>query len=104
MLATIPVLIGRQRMTMDVDIVEHEIPLLISKGAMKMMGMKIDFKRDVVIMNQDEIKLYCTRTGHYCISLSSSRLGSEDINVVLHLQNLYGLTSQEKKSKSVKLY
>ena len=38
---------------MEVDIVEHEIPLFISKGAMKMMGMKIDFKRDVVIMKQD---------------------------------------------------
>ena len=54
MLGTIPVVIGRQRISMDVDVVEQDIPLLISKGAMKMMGMTIDFKRDVAIVNQEE--------------------------------------------------
>ena len=48
-----------------------DMPLFISKGEMKHMGMKLDFNRDVVVMNGKELKLFCTSTGHYCIPLSN---------------------------------
>ena len=39
----IPVLIGEQELLLDVDVVDNDIPLLISKPTMTKMGMKIDF-------------------------------------------------------------
>ena len=31
-------------------------------------------------------------------------LNSENVNIVLHLQNLYGLTNAQKKGKALKLH
>ena len=67
-----------------------------------MIGMTLDFERDLGIVNHNEIKLFCTKSGHYCIPISV--IGLEDTNVVLHAQNLYGYSSREKKSKALKLH
>ena len=63
---TVPVYIGRQKFIIDIEVVENEIPLLISKGAMKQMGMKLDFENDVAIIRGEKLKLLCTSSGHYC--------------------------------------
>ena len=63
MLVTVPVRIGRKKLFMDIDIVEHAIPLLISKGAMKQMGMTLDFQRDMALVDGHDVKLVCTPQG-----------------------------------------
>ena len=62
---TVPVYIGGQQMFMLMDVVESAVPLLISKGAMKQMKMKIDFDRDLALVQGRSVKLYCTESGHY---------------------------------------
>ena len=40
---SIPVCVGKHKFQMNTEIVANEIPMLISKDAMKEMGMKLDF-------------------------------------------------------------
>ena len=54
---TIPVCIGKKKVLLDVDIVQNEIPLLLSKGAMKQLRMKIDFKNDTANIDGTVLKL-----------------------------------------------
>ena len=56
-LMTIPVCIGKKKVLLDVDIVQNEIPLLSSKGAMKQLRMKIDFKNDTANIDGTVLKL-----------------------------------------------
>ena len=100
---TIPVYIGTMRMLMDVDIVEHNIPLLISRGAMKQLDMKLDFKRDLVTVGDQSLQLDCTTTGHYCLALTIHP-DKHEINFIFSLENLADLTQTQKKSKAVKLH
>ena len=101
---TVPIVVGPKKLLIDIDVVNNDIPLLISKGAMKQMGMKLDFSRDTATVDGHEIKLYCTSTGHYCLPITNVSLDRNDINVVLHLQQLSSLSEKEKKSKALKLH
>lgn len=47
----LPALIGNKMMTIEVDVVDNKIPLLISKPTMRKLGMKIDFVNDVAIID-----------------------------------------------------
>ena len=103
-LVTIPVLIGKEKILLDVDVVEKDIPLLLSKGAMKQLKMKIDFKNDRVNVNGSVVKLFCTNTGHYCLPLSNFCLDAKSANVVLYTDGLFGITKKEKMLKAIKLH
>ena len=104
-LKTIPVVVGSKNVFLDVDIVDNDIPLLLSKGAMKELGMKIDFKRDVVVLeDEEEVDLHCTTTGHYCMPLNNFCIDSKYVNFVFHLQTLQQLNPREKKQKAAKLH
>ena len=97
MLATIPVMIGSKVFAMDVDIVEQAIPLLISKGAMKQMGMALDFQRDVAVVSGQEINIVCTETGHYCMPVSV--FTSDSTRFVLHVNDVICNTDEEKNGR-----
>ena len=102
---TLPIDVGMYQMDLDVEVVKSEIPLLISKGAMKQMGVTLDFAKDTVRFdNGKEIKLICTSTGHYCLPLTKKLLDVNEVNVILHLQSLETLSKDEKKKKAIKLH
>ena len=103
-LVTVAIYIGKVRMLLDIDIVEFEIPLLISKGAMKQMDMKLDLVKDIVTVNGENIKLCCTSTGHYCLPISRFHLDLENVNVVFHLQDLLKCSDKQLKNKALKLH
>ena len=56
-------------MLIETDVVKCDIPLLLSKDAMKKAAMQIDFKADVVKIFGKPIKLFFTSIGHYCIPI-----------------------------------
>ena len=60
---TIPIAVGNKKVMLDVEVVANDIPLLVSKDAMKQMGIKLDFSRDTIIIDGDEINILCTSTG-----------------------------------------
>ena len=102
--ASVPVYVGKQRFLMDMEVVPNEIPLLISKGAMKQMGMQLDFLRDVATVKGDEIRLICTTTGHYCLPMNHTCIDDQSVHFVLNVQCLEGLSEREMASKALKLH
>ena len=53
----------------EVDVVECNIPLLLSKKAMKKGKMCLDFVNDSVIICGKTLKLEETSSGHYILPL-----------------------------------
>lgn len=66
----IPVVIGKKKILINADIVNSEIPLLLSKDTMKKSGTFIDLQNDKVTMFGMDMKLFLTRKGNYCIGLN----------------------------------
>ena len=65
----LPSVIGERSVLIETDVVKCDIPLLLSKDAMKKAAMQIDFKADVVKIFGKPSKLFFTSTGHYCIPI-----------------------------------
>ena len=67
---TFPAQIGSKRVDIVADVIEVDIPLLISKVAMKKADTIIDFRNDKVTMFGETINVRFTTTGHYCVCLN----------------------------------
>ena len=101
---TVPVKIGKIRYMMSIEVVHADIPLLISKSAMKQMGMNLNFVTDIVTIHGEEIKLACTSSGHYCIPLHVFHVDGESCHITLHVRELQDLSRKEKRVKALKLH
>ena len=55
---------------LNTDIVESDIPLLLSRRSMKNADMTIDFKNDNAFIFGQPTKLFVTKSGHYAIPIS----------------------------------
>ena len=62
--ASLPVMIGKQEIDLDIDVVDTDIPLLLSKSAMKKSSTVIDFDKDTAVMFGEKLKLIKTTSGH----------------------------------------
>jgi len=65
----LPVTICGQKVTLNVFIVENDIPLLLSRESMKKMKMKIDTETDKVYAFGGEENLVITKSGHMMIPI-----------------------------------
>ena len=65
----IPARVGDKVIKMEIDIVGSDIPLLISKKAMKKMKMVLDMNTDTATVFGSKIDLVTTTSGHYCLPL-----------------------------------
>ena len=101
---TIPIYIGKLRILLDVEIVDKEIPLLLSRAAMKRLGMTIDFRRDHLTYSHGELKLECTTAGHYVVPVTVTHADSNNVNFVFNLECLAGLSRREKMTKALKIH
>ena len=76
--------------------------MLVSKGTISKLGLKIDFTWHEAEVNGQVIKLQCDYSGNYCATLTT--LATESCNVVFHLTNLLELNHEEEKTKAIKLH
>ena len=69
---TLPCWMGGVEGQVTTDVVDSNIPLLLSRQSMKSAGMILDFKNDKVTVgrNKRDIKLKVTKSGHYALPLS----------------------------------
>ena len=67
---TFPCWFGGERGLLTVDVVDCNIPLLMSRKAMSRAKMRIDFGNDSAFVNRRNIRLKITRSGHYAIPIS----------------------------------
>ena len=65
----IPATLARKEVILEMDVVDSDIPLLLSKQAMKKAKMNIDLEDDTVTAFGNKEKLLTTSGGHYCMSL-----------------------------------
>ena len=93
-LVKIPALIGHQKVMIATDVVSNDIPLLLSRSAMKRSNMVLDFVNDTVNVLGETIGLECTLSGHYCIPLSNTLLDGDSrfYNIILRTSALRGLS------------
>ena len=66
---TLPCMIGGVKGKVVTDVVQCDIPLLLSKKSMKSVGMILNFKEDTVKIGSRTIKLHSTTSGHYALPL-----------------------------------
>lgn len=67
---TLPCWMGGKLGEVTTDVVDCNIPLLLSRRSMKAAGMILNFKKDVVFVKGRVIKLRTTKTGHYALPIS----------------------------------
>ena len=65
---TIPAVRAGQNMLLTIEVIENDIPLLLSKDAMKKANTYIDFANEIIILNK-EIPVNLITSGHYCIPI-----------------------------------
>ena len=61
----LPVTIGNDKISLETDVVDTDIPLLLSKAAMKKSSTVIDFDKDTALMFGKQQPLVKTTSGHY---------------------------------------
>ena len=69
---SLPAKTGSNHIMIETDVVKTDIPLLLSKDAMKMAETTIDFENDCVTMFGEKQKIKITKSGHYTVPISDS--------------------------------
>ena len=86
------------------DVVEYDIPLLLSKKALSKAKTQIDYQKDKVNIFGKKVKIYFPATGYCCIKLES-KLSDENVfksNVVFLCSNVQTLSNTEKYKVALK--
>ena len=94
--------IGNKKSNIEVDVGTNKIPLLISKPTMTSLGMKIDFAKHEVTVDDQTMKLGSTSSDYYCVPVSC--MVREDCKVTFNVERVIGSSTDEKKRKAVKLH
>lgn len=96
---TIPVRLVGTDVLIRCDVVNADLPLLLSKNAMKQAKIILDMENDTAKILGKTISLNLTSSGHYCVNL----LDDENINRV-NLVSLQALNGEELKKCLLKLH
>ena len=78
---TIPTVIADQKVMLTTDVISNDLPLLLSKEAMKRGNTQIDFASDKMNILDRDVQVIFSTSGHYCIPigrLNLSGMGSTD--------------------------
>jgi transposase InsO family protein len=105
----IPGIIGSKHVTIEENVVNNDIPLLLSRNSMKKANMIVDFNTDKAVLFGEEVSLHSTKCGHYCLPLTPRvrcQLSPKSMkNFVLHVSEEFKkLPRKEKKQKAFKLH
>ena len=101
----IPVIIANEIHELEIDVINSDIPLLLSKEHMKKLGIAINLINDSATANEKSIKLHTTSAGHYIINLLGQD-DNEDSMVMEHIMliNLEESTIREQYKMLDKLH
>ena len=82
----IPASIGDHPVFLELDIVQNDIPVLLSRTSMAKAEMCLDFKNDTLLAYEQTIKLPLSKTGHYLLPLTPSvRAMREKTPIEIHV-------------------
>ena len=101
----IPANISGYEVSIETDIINNMIPLLLSKEAMKKADTQIDFKTDSVTMLGKKQQVVYSSTGHYCIPISFTNTSDKvDCKINLICKGIDGKSLKEKENTALKLH
>ena len=101
----LPVYLGNNKGSLETEVVDTELPLLISKSAMKASGMVLDFQKDTAQFGDQELPLQTSSSGHYLISLKKEdTIDEPNTSEALIAMNMESKDDAEKKKIAVKLH
>ena len=66
----IPCTLAGKKIEICTDVVESDIPLLLSKHSIKKSNTVLDFEKDSVSMFGEKLQVQCTDSGQYYVPLS----------------------------------
>ena len=99
----IPAVISGKQCKISTDVIDRELPLLLSKASLKKANAIINLKDDEAIMFGQSVKLEQTSSGHYCVNLRrDSKDNQSKVNEVLTV--LDDLSIKEKTNAIKKLH
>ena len=99
---SVPAMVAGKSCVIDFDLIDSDIPLLMSKKAMKKMKMRIDLEKDTACIWGTTVELKTTNSGHYLLSLLGD---AEEVNIAWVLAiNLEILSEKEKLKQMKKLH
>ena len=99
---TFPAIIGSRKVSIEADIIECDLPLLLSKESMKKADTQINFKEDEVTMLGQKLKLHFTTSGHYSVPLGCAT--SEEEKVEETFLKIEELDRESKRKACRKLH
>lgn len=67
---SLPAIIGHTEVLINTDVVDSDIPLLLSRDSMKKANMNLDFESDTMTAFGEKIPLINTISGHYAIPIA----------------------------------
>ena len=109
---TIPCILAGKKICIKTDVVQSNIPLLLSRSSMKRAGMVIDLSSDTAVVFGKKVNLGSTTMGHYtlpifypptttrmeCILLNSAcDMTPQQVALKLHRQFAHPTTEKLKK-------
>lgn len=107
----LPINIGGKPGYILTDLVDCEVPLLLSKHSIKEAGGQLDFVKDTITLFGTEIKLQHTSSGHYCIPITPTQIVvnhitklDSPIELYLTINDLNEKSKEEKKAIAIKLH
>ena len=103
MKATIPAQIGDTHCTIETEVVDIDLPLLLSKDSLRRAEAVLDMSNDKATMFHQPVELNYTSTGHYCIDICCKQEAKDDEeSEILLLEGK--LNENEKKQTILKLH
>ena len=76
----VPANIGSKEVYIETDVVQTDVPLLLSRSAMKKANTFINFKEDSVSMLGEKQNIVVTSSGHYSLPLTDRHSALNDIH------------------------
>ena len=77
----IPIFLAGRKLWLKTDVVESDVPLLLSRISMKRAKLQLNTEHDMAYILGRIVKLRCTSSGHYCIPITaekSNRIRNEE--------------------------
>ena len=73
----IPIELAGKKLSLKTDVVDSEIPLVMSKSSMKKANMKINTQNDTAEILGVKVNLHSTSSGHYCVPVVAREISTE---------------------------
>ena len=103
----IPAYIGKKKVGINVDIVEQNLPLLLSRNFMEKTNTKIGFQNNEVYMLGKKQRVFKTDKGHLCIPLVKTIIIDDEGKTAYPVyfgEKLEGRSNNELKKIALKLH